>query len=125
VSESQRRRRSANGRLKRVLAVGLGRQVSLVHSWDTSEQGAATHAQTLAAVRARVAAALPTTSWLGGSSQTLVLRAPLETLNSTIRWLTQQEVSTPPRPSTSLKRAPSGRIPPSTAWLERPLRPLS
>jgi len=66
-------------------------QVTLVHSWDTSDEGQATHARMLAALHLRAAAALPSTSWLSGASQTPVLQAPLGSLNATVQWLTQQE----------------------------------
>jgi hypothetical protein len=66
-------------------------QVTLVHSWDASDEGQATNVRMLAALRLRAAVALPSTSWLSGASQTPVLQAPLRSLNDTLQWLTQQE----------------------------------
>jgi hypothetical protein len=69
-------------------------QVSLVHSWDASDQGAIFHAATVAALRTRAASALPSLVWKPGSWHTPVLEAPLASLDAAVRWLTQQEVLT-------------------------------
>jgi hypothetical protein len=65
----------------------------VVHSFDESQQGRATRAEALAALRTRMASELPAAKLLGSAeSSAPVVVTPTADLESTTQWLVRQEV---------------------------------